>query len=193
MSKFSFRIFERMMYSVTRHFLFRQICVVVTKTYEVHGRDIAEDDDVDGEPEYDEEEQPLGNHHRHNCWQRMFIPRYPDCVGVDASVSRRSDDKKNAQDNDPSRNRVYSEDVTGKHEDSDDESNGTVENSNFFRSLYPPQSRQTIAPLLLPLIHFQTLCPMMAKPHLGQGTESIPRRSCSQITSCPRSKGPFQR
>ncbi|KAL3905442.1 MAG: hypothetical protein SGILL_009677, partial [Bacillariaceae sp.] len=91
------------------------ICVVITKTYEVHGRDVADEDD-DGE--LDEEEQMLEpqqqhhQHHHHNCWQRMFIPRYPDCVGVDASVSRRSDDKKSAQSDDPARNRVYSEDVT---------------------------------------------------------------------------------
>ena len=79
-------------------------------------KSISDGDDDDDELDVDEEEQPLElqhHHHRHNCWQRMFIPRYPDCVGVDASVSRRSDDKKSARDNDPSRNRVYSEDVTG--------------------------------------------------------------------------------
>jgi hypothetical protein len=86
----------------------------LTKTYEIHGRDNINVDEADEEEhgDDDEEHQHL-EHHRLNCWKRMFIPRYPDCIGVDASLSRKTEDKKTVfDDDDAARNRVYSEDVT---------------------------------------------------------------------------------
>ncbi|KAL3915530.1 MAG: hypothetical protein SGILL_005606 [Bacillariaceae sp.] len=92
-----------------------KICVVLTKTYEVHGLDQIEDDD-ESSVDDDEEQQPQhdhSHHHHTNCWKQMFVPKYPDCVGLDASVSRPSEEVKNAlKDDDQARNRVYSEDVT---------------------------------------------------------------------------------
>mmetsp|Transcript_2280 Transcript_2280/g.4210 ORF Transcript_2280/g.4210 Transcript_2280/m.4210 type:complete len:542 (-) Transcript_2280:329-1954(-) len=81
-----------------------KICVVMTKTYEVHGASHNIDDD-DGFVDVDVEDVE-----NLNFWRRCFVPRYPS-YGDTSAAAGASIIQKNSEEGD-CRNRLYSADVT---------------------------------------------------------------------------------
>ncbi|KAG7370987.1 bile acid:sodium symporter [Nitzschia inconspicua] len=82
-----------------------KLCVVMTKTYEVHG--------AHPEQECDDEE-----HHQEvvahtNCCKRMFVPRYPDAISdMETGALGVNDDNKKEKRDESFRTRLHSADVT---------------------------------------------------------------------------------